>query len=41
MLSFEVVDVEDDIVFQVEFAGEIQTRDSPIGVSLTIDIYIA
>jgi alpha-amylase/alpha-mannosidase (GH57 family) len=42
MLSFEVVDVKDDIVFQVEFAGEITNPwNSPIGVALqTIDIYI-
>ena len=42
MLAFEVLDVEDDIVFQVEFEGEITNPwNSPIGVSLqTIDIYI-
>jgi carbohydrate-binding DOMON domain-containing protein len=42
MLRFEALDVEDDIVFQVEFAGEITNPwNSPIGVSLqTIDIYI-
>jgi|LSQX01.2.fsa_nt_gb alpha-amylase/alpha-mannosidase (GH57 family) len=42
MLSFEVLDVQDEIVFQVEFAAEITNPwNSPIGVSLqTIDIYI-
>jgi hypothetical protein len=42
MLSFEVLDVQDDIVFQVQFSGEITNPwNSPIGVSLqTIDIYI-
>jgi Membrane-anchored protein predicted to be involved in regulation of amylopullulanase len=42
MLSFEVLEVQDDIVFQVRIAGDITNPwNSPVGVSLqTIDIYI-
>jgi len=42
MLSFEVLEVQDDIVFQVRIASDITNPwNSPVGVSLqTIDIYI-
>ncbi|MGE5594205.1 MAG: glucodextranase DOMON-like domain-containing protein [Betaproteobacteria bacterium] len=42
MLSFEVLEAQDDIVFQVRIAGDITNPwNSPVGVSLqTIDIYI-
>ncbi|MEW5867114.1 MAG: glucodextranase DOMON-like domain-containing protein [Bacillota bacterium] len=42
LLSFQVLEVKDDIVFQVALAGDITNPwNSPIGVSLqTIDIYI-
>ncbi|MDI6638774.1 MAG: glucodextranase DOMON-like domain-containing protein [Bacillota bacterium] len=42
MLSFEVLEVQDDIVFQVRIAGDVTNPwNSPVGVSLqTIDIYI-
>ncbi len=42
MLSFEILEAEDDIVFQVRLAGDITNPwNSPVGISLqTIDIYI-